>query len=100
MARPYKDIEVTNVGEFFDSVEGLYKFHAARMQDRYNDYWELISTAWICTRGMKDKKYASKAIRWAMLNYKCNKLRTYKRRMNKLTPCELSVERMVEQELI
>ena len=100
MARPLKDIEVTNVGEFFDSIQGLYMFHAARMQDQYNDYWELISVAWLHTRGLKDKNYASKAIRWAMLTYKRQKRMTWKRRTDKLTPCEWSVEELAEQGML
>ena len=100
MGRHLKDIEVTNVGEFFDSIKGLYLFHANWMQDNYNDYWELVAEAWICTRGMKDKNYASKAIKWAMLNYKCQKLKTYKRRTDKLKRCEQSLDELLKQGVI
>ena len=100
MGRHLKNIEVTNVGEFFDSIKGLYLFHANWMQDNYNDYWELVSEAWLITRGMKDKSYASKAIKWAMMTYKRQKRMTYKRRRDKIKQCEQSIDELVEQGVI
>jgi len=78
MARPLENIPVTNVGDFFESVKGLYIHFAKNQINRNFELWELINEGWIKTRSLnEDSVYKSKAIKWGILSYKYTQMRKH-----------------------
>ena len=76
--RPLKNIPVTNVGSFFESIKGLYLHFGLSQRNRYFELWELINESWLATRGLgPDSPYKAKRILWAMTDYKNKRFKSH-----------------------
>ena len=56
--------------DFENAWPSLHKW-AKKLQNRQFDYWELISAVWLSGRlnRIKNPKYTSRVVKWAMLDY-------------------------------
>ncbi len=54
---------------YYEQIAAYLHYYANKYQKRGFEHWELVNEAWIRTRNLRNMKFASSGIRWAMLHY-------------------------------